>query len=420
LRRSTILLSLFALALVLRILWLAYAQPQPWSDYEDYRSMAASLLDHQQLGYPEPSARRLPGLPAFLALMMLFSRSLTWLSLSQVLVSSAIVVAVAELTRRLTGGDVRLMAAAGLATAINPSLIAYAPVLASEHLFALLTLCALLMAVGSERPTPGRAALTGVLAGAAVLTRGESLFYVPLLALLLLLPAQPRMRRATLLAAFAAVCAVIVAPWYVRNLRVLGPGAGLSTNSGLIFYYAHNEEKYGRPNRRGTPLEGLSDVEAQRRGFELGMAYLREDPTRLLRDVATGTRRLFWPNDYAVDANVRSTKTTGEDEWPERELAGRAVFTQAVRAFYMLTIVLAPLAVLAFRAYPLKTWLVAIGVPVLNWVCYAVIFMAAARYRYITDIVLSALAGAVVVSLWQRWQAVRRSAVKGRPAPLPL
>ena len=418
--RTRLLLALFVLALVLRTVWLAYAQPTPWSDYEDYRRLGEALVDHQQLGFPEASGRRLPGLPTFLAAMMLVSRSVLWLSFTQVLVSSLAVVVIFELTRRLTG-SVRLAAATGFVTAINPTLIMFSPVLASEHLFSLLVLVALLLAIGSTRPTPARAATIGLVLGAAILTRGESMFYVPLIAALLILAAQRPKDRVLLPLAFVMLCGLVVAPWYVRNLRVFGPGAGLSTNSGLIFYYAHNDGPYGRPNRRGTPLEGLGDVEAQRRGFELGMAYLREDPTRLVGDVVRGTQRLYSPTDYAVEANLRSPRSRGDEEWPERELAGRQLFTGAVKGFYVLSLAALPLALLAFRSYSLPVWLVVAGVPFLNWVCYAVVFMAGARYRFLAEIVFGAVMGAVVVTLWDRLRPRQTASGKRSPAvALPL
>jgi hypothetical protein len=402
-----VMVALFLLAFALRAIWLVYAHPTPWSDFEDYREIGAALLDHHQFGFPEPAARRLPGLPALLAVMMLVSRSVTWLSLSQVVLSSALVVVVFQVARSLTNGDIRLAAAAGFATAINPTLITFSPVLASEHLFTLLIFLALMVALGSDRRSFQRALLVGLLAGAATLTRGESLFHLPLLAILMAMSGRGLRDRVVLAAVTVVVCLVFIAPWYWRNLRVLGPGAGLSTNSGLIFYYAHNAEKYGRANRRGTPLEGMSDVAAQRRGFELGLAYLRTKPTRIFSDIARGTRRLYWPNDYPVDANVRFGPRNEEDDWPQRELPGRSLFSHTVELFYMLSVFVAPLVVLAARSYPARTWLVVVGIPLMNWVCYAVVFMAGARYRFISDVVFGAVAGAVVAGLWERFRPAR-------------
>src|SRR5262245_65139209 len=128
---------ILAVALLLRLGWMQYAQTIPVSDFEDYRTLAESLRDHHQFGYPVLTAWRLPGYPLFLAGLMLISRSIAWLSFWSVVLSTVNCALVCCLAYVLfERKDVAV--GAGLVSALNPSFVFYSPVLASEHLFTLL------------------------------------------------------------------------------------------------------------------------------------------------------------------------------------------------------------------------------------------------------------------------------------------
>jgi hypothetical protein len=113
----------------------------------------------------------------------------------------------------------------------------------SESLYAPLIALILLQAYRVvDRPSLGRAAALGGLIGAATLTRSEALALLVLLALPLL-GLLPRDRRLPALAASAAACAVVVAPWVVRNAIALDSPT-LSTNSGSLVYGANCDTAY--------------------------------------------------------------------------------------------------------------------------------------------------------------------------------
>ena len=98
--RSILIVSIAGLAL--RLAWWWYARPDPIADFEYYRLMAADLLEHHRLvdhplvGTPRASALRVPGYPVFLALAMLVSRSVAWLSIVNVALSALLVPLVEE------------------------------------------------------------------------------------------------------------------------------------------------------------------------------------------------------------------------------------------------------------------------------------------------------------------------------------
>src|SRR5262249_22983335 len=129
-----------------RLAWMLYAQPEPISDFADYRSLAVDLVEHGQYGFPEPTARRPPGYPFFLAGMMLISRSVWWLSLANVVVSSCTCLLVYLLAKYLFQSTNLALVSAFLCS-VNPQFVAYSPTLASENVFPLLILGATVMVI---------------------------------------------------------------------------------------------------------------------------------------------------------------------------------------------------------------------------------------------------------------------------------
>ncbi len=124
------------------------------------------------------------------------------------------VVLIAVLARRLGGERAGRIAAA--VALIYPPLVTADGSLQSEPLYVLLLLCALLVATRALRaPTIGRAAALGALVGLATLARTEALLLLPLLAFTAVWrPAPGRGRR---LGASIAACALVLAPWVIRN-----------------------------------------------------------------------------------------------------------------------------------------------------------------------------------------------------------
>src|SRR4051795_7291326 len=125
------------------------------------------------------------------------------------------VVLVALIGRRIGGERVGLAAAA--VAALYPILVAADGAPMSESLYALLIAACLIVALTLlESRSVRRTAALGGLIGLAALTRSEALLLVALIGLPLALtgPREGRWRRAV---ALCAACAVVLAPWTIRN-----------------------------------------------------------------------------------------------------------------------------------------------------------------------------------------------------------
>jgi 4-amino-4-deoxy-L-arabinose transferase-like glycosyltransferase len=143
------------------------------------------------------------------------------------------------LGRRLAGDRAGLLAA-GLA-AVYPVLVAADGALMSESLYGLLVALALLGAYRLlDEVTVVRAAVLGAVGGLAALTRGEAVLLLPLVLVPVL--RRPGGLRAALMAVVA--CALVLAPWTVRNWSVFDRPVLIATNAGTAVAGANCDDTY--------------------------------------------------------------------------------------------------------------------------------------------------------------------------------
>lgn len=226
-RRDPVLLAAFAFAVVSRLafLWAIYADDFP---YGRYLAPAREFL--RGYWFSPGSAEQLPGAPLFFAFVMLFSgESFSALAVAQHALGLATWGLIVALAWRAGG----LAAARWTAVLLSLQLI-----LPYQERFALseatahfLLAAALYAAAGAEgQPTRGRAALAGLLAGLAALSRGEFLVLGPLLAAALSLPRGRSWGRT---GAFAAAWALALGGWLAHN-RLAGVGGFNALGSSIL------------------------------------------------------------------------------------------------------------------------------------------------------------------------------------------
>lgn len=390
------------LGAVVRYGWLAYARPEPVSDFKSYQRIATSLLDTGMFGVGQPSAWRLPAYPLVLAAGAAIDRD----TLALAALTTAISVVQIGLTYwvawRIFGRQSAATTAA-LTAAVAPAFVTFAPVLASEHLLAVLVLAAVGTALRRGPPRWQTAGVVGSLAGAAILTRGEALAYLPVAALIVALAHVTTgcgVRRALTAAGIVlTVAAVVVAPWVLRNERVVGEGAGLTTTGGFNFYLAHSPGAYGWRTPLPAPLLVSDEITRNELGWHHGLRYARRHPGHWWPTVRQGTLQLLAPSAYAARyATVRHDPTRGRVV-PRDDLAWRApAVALAARSSHWLLWAGATGLALAHVWRP--AGLVAVGGIVLaNWLLYAVVFWAQARYRFVVDAFACVAIGALPAAL---------------------
>jgi 4-amino-4-deoxy-L-arabinose transferase-like glycosyltransferase len=248
------LAPLLVAALGLRLAYsLLLVKTQPLlGDGLEFHKLAYSIADHARYAQASfltpdqvlPTADKPPLYPAVLALFTLVGGH-GWIphQIAGALIGTGTVAVTALLGRRVAGDTAGLIAG-GLA-AIYPLLIAADGSYRSETLYALLIVSTLLSAYALlDRPTVGRAAVSGVLIGLATLTRSEALALLVLLIFPAALLAVSARRAAILTLAASATAIVVLTPWLVRTWVQFDRPVFISTNSGGLLAGANCDKTY--------------------------------------------------------------------------------------------------------------------------------------------------------------------------------
>lgn len=199
--------------------------------------------------------------------------------------------------------------AATALTALSPHLVSLSTYLLSETLFAFLLVAGLLALAGVRRGgrwAPLPAAASGLLLGAAVLTR-PLLSYFPPLALGLLLLAGPRAGRGRLAAAFLAGFVLAFGPWVARNLATLGQVGSPRLAILTLQFGAYPDLTYNDdPRTRGFAYAYDPKAGEVARSYATVLADIRRrfaaEPGRYLRWYLLGKPATLWSWDVIAGA----------------------------------------------------------------------------------------------------------------------
>lgn len=244
-KRRRLLLLVAALAVAARLVYLAQSARSPFFsrpivDAQTYDDMAVRIAAGEE---PIPAPFFQPPLyPYALGLLYaLFGRSLLLARLLQMAAGTASACLIFALGERTFGRRVGL--AAALAFSLYGPMIFYEGELLAPALIVLLNLLLAQSALAAiEKPSPGRALLTGALLGLSALAMSVVLpmaLVIPLCAWRSWRGPAPRpgpRRGLALLGAFAAGLALVIAPVAWRNWRVGGELVPISTNGGINFF----------------------------------------------------------------------------------------------------------------------------------------------------------------------------------------
>ncbi|MFO7915009.1 MAG: hypothetical protein R6U43_04900 [Candidatus Krumholzibacteriales bacterium] len=391
-------LHILITGLALRLAWLLYARPVPVSDFKGYMDLAEVLLKTGQFGVHDPTAFRLPAYPAFLAAAMVLSKSVFWLSFLNILLSTVTVYLVYRLGTSLTGRR-EIGIISGFLCALNPTYIFYSPLLASEHLYLPLLLLSFVLV---SKSSISRTVLAGASFGAAMLTRGEALFLLPLFLVLVWM-----ICRGSLSPAIALLAVIfVITPWCIRNYRLTDGEVLLSSTGGINFYYAHNDKEAGWRPLDETPLAGKSDIEQNRLGYELGMKYLKSaGVSGILIDIAKGTRNLFLTAPcYVTHWNSLAPSPGPEEGRTVRKLPGINYFCNLASLWYYALLALTAASIFFIRRYPVKSRVMTYGLIFLIWVLYAAVLWGDARYRYAAVTMFCILSAVSIREIVNKWK----------------
>lgn len=321
------LLAVLTLAAALRFLLLLLWSPELSGDALDYDRLAHSLIDGR--GYINPrgelSSLRPPLYPAFVAAgYALTGGTVQAVRFLQATLDLGTVALTYLIGRQLFGRGPGLLAA--LLISVNLGTVAATGRLLSETLFTFLLMATVAVTVRwlwamREGRVQGVVALglgTGVLLGAATLTRGIFLLYtVPVVALVAWsrwghgpasdrVPSAPALRKATWgkILVVPVTFVLVLTPWTLRNYRVHGAFVPVTTQIGTMLYASYNPPKgiFGLAPRDEVTAaaEQLSEPEASAALVRAAVDSIRTSPGKALRLEALKVLYFWAPLDWEI------------------------------------------------------------------------------------------------------------------------
>ena len=304
------LFALWALYLIPRGL-LILLDVQPWSDAAYYFDRAAELAAgqgyHNHLG--QPTAFWPPGWSmALSAVFRLCGPSVAAVGLFNLACAAVSAALVLALGRRIGGSELAARLAL-LALALYPNNAAYVPLALTEVFYTMLLLAISWLLVVRQ----GWLALigAGLLLGVATLVKAQSLVVVPLVLGIAVLRA-PQFWRAVPNATgkgliLAALAALVVAPWSMRNQRELGQFIAVSTNGGVTLLTGNNDHADGGYVDDDPVYQalfarkvGMNEVAYDAEAKRLALVWIEAHPWQFLSLMPKKFVRLWGPDGEAL------------------------------------------------------------------------------------------------------------------------
>jgi len=406
------LIAVFVLAVLVRFAFAATVST--WhldtdhlrGDSIDFHTLAANLdagrgyalvwkgagPHHGQL---QPTAFRAPVWPGVLAgvYKLAGSRSPTDGRLAVILIDALTCALLVLLGTRLASRRVGVVA--GLVAAVYLPLVANTTQLLSDPLFTLLMVLILLGADHYRRgPSLGRAALIGLVLGAAILTRANgALVAVPIVLWMAWASRRAGWPMALARGGLAAVVGLaVLVPWLVRNEARMHAFVPVATQSGSVLGGAYNSVMLDRSNPSWATwdydailtaaLKSRSEVEWDRTMRKAGLDWMHDHPGSTAKLWVLHAQRYF---DLFWEQSARPTVLQGN---PSKSHVANLI---AVPEWWLVA-VLALLATLELaRRRALEVW--APGLLLFAGLAVSGIFLAdSTRYRSPGDTVVILLA----------------------------
>ena len=409
-RRSTGVLIVVAAAAVPRLVVLARERETILEEFVDKSDrFATTLVDHGTFGFlPDvPSAYTQPLYGWFLAALYFpFGRSWLAVGLAQIVVAVATALVVLAIGRRLASTGVGVVAA--LATTLHPYVV-WHDVHANREVLDgfLLALVVLLALVAYERESPGWAAVTGGMAGLAILGNARLAVLPLLLAVYVAWKVRPGMRALFAGLALVAAAALVVTPWILRNearvgcytlttdTRALWKSNNLNTRDVLDRggWIDDVAEFPGAPpwpelaadlTLAGRPTS-VDECAQMRLYRERVLDFWRDHPEEKARLAVQATRMLWNPVPLESDSSGSSTART---------------VRRTIEPAYV--ILLYATAIAGLFVAPGRFVALALLLLSYNTVA-AMVFAGTTRYRVPWDFLLALLGAFAVAAIWERY-----------------
>ena len=303
------LFTILALGFLLRLAWALTIDVVPVSDSAAYLVLAQSVAAGKGYAWADGTLTAFwpPGTSVIYgALFAVFGAGYWPVITLHLFAGTAVVYLGFRLASAIFNPTVAIVAACFLA--LWPLLIQFTTILASEILFLVPVLLAILLVVESDAPKLRHYLLFGALLALATYIRPTA---IPLI---VIIPVLQAVRHASLrhlagwIGVGGLVCALAMLPWSARNTTLFGQSTGLSTNFGANLWMGNN------PNSQGAyqPLGKYSSIANEKQRDDQmrsdAIAFIKEQPEEFLK---LGVRRVvktFDRETIGVAWNIRGVE----------------------------------------------------------------------------------------------------------------
>lgn len=303
-------------------------------------------------------------------------------SLLHAVLGTASVALLFVVVRGATGSERTGLVAAAL-LALWPNVVFGTATMQLETAFTFFVLAALAVLAthpwADRPPSWRRAALFGLVLGAAVMIRPFALPFLALPVLLLALHRRGWRALATTVVVMLVPILLLVTPWAVRNQRAMGEPLPFSSNMGDTVCLDRNLDARGGfrfADHDGCALHTLGEVERNRISTRKALEFVREHPGREVLQIVRRARLIFEHDHDGLDVVER---------YGRGEILGdttRIWLRRLADGWFFLGLALAAVgAVRALRAPGRRPELLLVAVPPLVLVGIAVLLWGTPRFH---------------------------------------
>ena len=401
----TIILAGFAL----RAIWAALIPIQPISDSSAYDELAWNLASQGVYAWNtgEYTAYWPIGTSFIYSLLFrIFGHDYGPIAAMNALISVPTLILLMTLTRRWISPAAGI--AAGALFAFWPMQIEFTSVMASELIFNLLTLFALWLALEARfRSTLVRAIVVGLVLAADSYVRVHALLFVLLIPVAIIWRRRMNWRD---LAIFTGVVgltmAICIAPWTLRNERVLGHPFLIASNSGAATWAGNNPQSTGECMPFPDDVMQLSEAERDRVLSARTKSFIRDNPGRF---VQLSVQRLFLTYNRETMGIVWNEDSLSRYISPAGIMAAKIVST--LYWLGALALALVGLALVLMR----ERWRGLFHPGVMFWAYFAAVHavtQASDRYHLPSVPYMAMLAGLTLAAGRQYWHSRRPARIE--------
>ena len=400
-----------AIAFVVRVVWMLNVNTMPVTDFWWYYQRALGLADGA--GYSvsgEATAYWPVGYPAFLALFFKFiSPTITFAKLLNLLLVMGSIGISFRLAHRLFRSNA-VAVVSSLLLCFHLNWIAYSGILASEPLFAFLTLWGtwVLLTGGNDK---GRWSVGGFLFALAVLVRPQAAL-IPLVVLVCAAGRDGdatetlRLRRA--LWSVYVMMAMVLSLWAVRNYVVFRAPVVVSTNMGDNLLIGNHEDatgEYMNPEKIGVELSGLGEIERNRTAQRAALGHMTEHPWRTVKlwpakvwhTFGRASDGPYWG--FQKVAGQLATPGVGEDK--ALFLASRSYSSWYHSALMLLFLVSVPALLFMRQRFEPEMHFPSLGLAMVGYVAFvSMVFFGNPRFAFPVMPYITMYVGALLVVVW--------------------